>query len=171
MTKSLAIHWNSPEKYSLSYLTDCESLEAQKIWNIRFGSLLCQVYFKPCQGPSQWMNGWNVLPTQLHWNKLGSIPLPGKSLFYFYNGNRTPIKTILYQNTQKIFTMETSFHHSNIRCGSSISGLRHIILKSYTYYSIGFLVIPACISDFTHYELWDEITYPFLNFNGCTVEI
>ena len=20
-------------------------------------------------------------------------------------------------------------------------------------------------------ELWDEITYPFLNFNGCTVEV
>ena len=21
------------------------------------------------------------------------------------------------------------------------------------------------------YTLWDEITYPFLNFNGCTVEV
>ena len=22
-----------------------------------------------------------------------------------------------------------------------------------------------------HYKVWDEITYPFLNFNGCTVEV
>ena len=22
-----------------------------------------------------------------------------------------------------------------------------------------------------HYKLWGEITYPFLNFNGCTVEV
>ena len=123
MTKSLAIHWNSPEKYSLSYLTDCESSEAQKIWNIRFGSLLCQVCFKPCQWLSQWMNGWNVLPTQLHWNKLGSIPLPGKSLFHFHNGNPCTHKDNLYMKTHKRY----SFHHYNLHCGSSISGLRHII--------------------------------------------
>ena len=28
----------------------------------------------------------------------------------------------------------------------------------------------AWISIYIHYKLWDEITYPFLNFNGCTVE-
>ena len=22
-----------------------------------------------------------------------------------------------------------------------------------------------------HIKVWDEITYPFLNFNGCTVEV
>ena len=26
------------------------------------------------------------------------------------------------------------------------------------------------ISNYTHYNVWDEITYPFLNFNGVTVE-
>ena len=25
--------------------------------------------------------------------------------------------------------------------------------------------------DYIHYKLWDEITYPFLNFNGATVEV
>ena len=29
----------------------------------------------------------------------------------------------------------------------------------------------AWISNYTHYNVWDEITYPFLNFNGCTVEV
>ena len=30
---------------------------------------------------------------------------------------------------------------------------------------------PACISNYTHYNAWNEITYPFLNFNGATVEV
>ena len=32
-------------------------------------------------------------------------------------------------------------------------------------------LIPAWISNYTHYNVWDEITYPFLNFNGATVEV
>ena len=27
------------------------------------------------------------------------------------------------------------------------------------------------ISNYIHYKMWDEITYPFLNFNGATVEV
>ena len=30
---------------------------------------------------------------------------------------------------------------------------------------------PAWISNFIHHKIWDEITYPFPNFNGCTVEV
>ena len=30
---------------------------------------------------------------------------------------------------------------------------------------------PAWISNHTPSKVWDEITYPFLNFNGCTVEV
>ena len=29
----------------------------------------------------------------------------------------------------------------------------------------------ACISNYIRYKVWDEITYPFLNFNGATVEV
>ena len=32
-------------------------------------------------------------------------------------------------------------------------------------------LIPAWISNYIHYNVWDEITYPFLNFNGATVEV
>ena len=32
-------------------------------------------------------------------------------------------------------------------------------------------LILAWISNYIHYKVWDEITYPFLNFNGCTVEV
>ena len=32
-------------------------------------------------------------------------------------------------------------------------------------------LIPAWISNYIHRKAWDEITYSFLNFNGCTVEV
>ena len=31
--------------------------------------------------------------------------------------------------------------------------------------------IPAWICNHIHYNVWDEITCPFLNFNGATVEV
>ena len=34
-----------------------------------------------------------------------------------------------------------------------------------------FNYIPAWISYYIYYKAWDEITYPFLNFNGATVEV
>ena len=27
------------------------------------------------------------------------------------------------------------------------------------------------MDNYIHYKVWDEITYPFLNFNGATVEV
>ena len=32
-------------------------------------------------------------------------------------------------------------------------------------------LIPAWISNYIHYKLWDEITYPFQNFKSCTIEV
>ena len=38
-------------------------------------------------------------------------------------------------------------------------------------YYHGLTLISAWISNYIYYKLWGEITYPFLNFNGCTVEV
>ena len=35
----------------------------------------------------------------------------------------------------------------------------------------GLTLIPAWISNHIRYKVWDEITYPFLNFNGTIVEV
>ena len=32
-------------------------------------------------------------------------------------------------------------------------------------------LIPAWISDYIHYEVWNEVTYPFPNLNGSAIEI
>ena len=39
------------------------------------------------------------------------------------------------------------------------------------FYWHGLTLIPTWISNYIHYKVWDEITYPFLNFNGATVEV
>ena len=40
-----------------------------------------------------------------------------------------------------------------------------------SFYLYGLTLIPAWISNYIHYKVWDEITYPFRNFNGATVEV
>ena len=39
------------------------------------------------------------------------------------------------------------------------------------FYKHDLTLIPVWISNYMLAKLWDEITYPFLNFNGCTVEV
>ena len=39
------------------------------------------------------------------------------------------------------------------------------------FYWHGSALILAWISNYIHYKVWDEITYPFLNFNGATVGV
>ena len=39
------------------------------------------------------------------------------------------------------------------------------------FYLHDLTLIPAWISNHMPNKVWDEITYPFLNFNGCTVEV
>ena len=48
----------------------------------------------------------------------------------------------------------------------------NIILKHlWPFYWHGLTFIPAWISNHAPSKVWDEITYPFLNFNGTTVEV
>ena len=50
--------------------------------------------------------------------------------------------------------------------------INHLTLMSLAPFSShGLTSIPAWISNYIHYKQWHEITYPFLNFNGCTVEV
>ena len=39
------------------------------------------------------------------------------------------------------------------------------------FYENGLTLIPAWISNYIHYKVWDEITDPFLNINSATVEV
>ena len=39
------------------------------------------------------------------------------------------------------------------------------------FYYHGLTLIQTWISNYSHYNVWDEIAYPFPNFNGITVEV
>ena len=40
-----------------------------------------------------------------------------------------------------------------------------------SFYKHGLTLIPTWISNYSHYEVWDEITYLFLNFNGAVNKV
>ena len=45
------------------------------------------------------------------------------------------------------------------------------VFSSGPFYKHSLTLIPAWVSNYIHYEVWDEITYTFLNFNGTTVDV
>ena len=70
----------------------------------------------------------------------------------------------------------TGLHQINITKLVECYMITQNMLERYTCYQGPLLLtcltlIPACVSYHIHSKLWDEITYPFLNFNGCAVEI
>ena len=44
-------------------------------------------------------------------------------------------------------------------------------ITSGTFYWHGSILIPAQLTVYIHYKLWNEITYPFPNLNGAAVEV
>ena len=49
--------------------------------------------------------------------------------------------------------------------------MEEFIAISIPFYKYGLALTPAWISNHIHYKVWDKITYPFINFNGVTVEV
>ena len=39
------------------------------------------------------------------------------------------------------------------------------------FYLHDLTLIPAWLNNYIHYKVWNEIIYPFQNFNGCTDEV
>ena len=55
---------------------------------------------------------------------------------------------------------------------TSYSGLGWSVRYTWVpFYYHCLTLISAWISDYIHYNVWDEITYPFLNFNCATVDV
>ena len=75
----------------------------------------------------------------------------------------------------------TMSHHWGCGISNNYAYWNTILLHTHTdtdltkpcvpFYSHGWTLIPAWISNYVPRKVWDEITYPFLNFNGCTVEV
>ena len=61
---------------------------------------------------------------------------------------------------------------ANIRCYLFCSRheARSVVYPAHLRWYLGPLLL-TWLSNYIHYKVWDEITYPFLNFNGCTFEV
>ena len=46
-----------------------------------------------------------------------------------------------------------------------------ILIPVALFYYHGLTLMQAWRSNYIHYNVWDEITYPFLHFNGAAVEV
>ena len=63
-----------------------------------------------------------------------------------------------------------SFYYVNISNHIFIF-LWFVLYTSGPFYWHGLPLIPVWICNYIHYKVWDEITHPFLNLNGATVEV
>ena len=75
----------------------------------------------------------------------------------------------IFINENYCILIKIQFWFIFILSGGSVNGLAPNL--SGPFYKHGLTLIPARISNYIHYKVWDEITYPFLNFNGATVEV
>ena len=79
-----------------------------------------------------------------------------------------------------------SYFHANFTDDYSLKKSQHLVTdclatnkwqaykqwySSTPFYQHGLTLISAWISNYMPNKVWDEITYPFLNFNGCTIEV
>ena len=77
---------------------------------------------------------------------------------------------IICQDIKANFTnMRTAKIDSLVSNNTVQRDKRLIYWASFYYY--GLTLIPAWISNYVHFKMWDEITYPFLNFNGTTIKV
>ena len=131
-------------------------------------------------GSSKWRN---LLSTKSNWlaDRLTFIPLV--TLYKLSNWLRHIFNVIHYPHED---TMETLRHRHICSLVSNVFSKKYSLcyLMQYEvkltyrtpdaidpFYWHGLTLIPAWINNYTHYKVWDEITYPFPNFNGGTVEV
>ena len=72
----------------------------------------------------------------------------------------------LSQNIAKAKEMVVRTERSSSKCT-----VKWLIDAQGPFYNHGLTLTPVWISNHMSSEVWDEITYSFPNFNGCTIEI
>ena len=78
---------------------------------------------------------------------------------------RIHLHALLYPITTDKEDLPTEEEKCNWFCLCIIAtDLRPLLLTWFDFNS-------SMVSNYTHFNVWGEIKYPFLNFNGCTVEV
>ena len=88
------------------------------------------------------------------------------SVNYVINSAVQPYVEYILENTIKRYLQFPRFLNTEMEPVIEIHWERQDLFTLH-----GLTLIPTRISNYIHYDMWDEITYPSLNFNGCTVEV
>ena len=89
----------------------------------------------------------------------------------FHSDNALCRLVVVTDNTILLFDRKTCDRQLIIACNmSSPITLSFVDIRA-PFYWHGLTSISACISNYIHYNVWDEIIYPYLKVNGCTVEV
>ena len=103
---------------------------------------------------------WIMMSWQEHTFWIGSL--------YFYEGN--PQASVGFPS-QRASNMDLGVMHFHVGCDLSYEDAMpwFIVVTWAPFYWHGLTLILAWISNYTHYNGWDEITNPFLNLNGAFI--
>ena len=110
-----------------------------------------------------------------HWHDTGSWNPFSKTkncLFYMVNimGDAVLATQGARASATMIFTMLNRINYAPAGKGSITLYILNVCRNYIMYWHLTFL-IPAWISNYNHYKVWDEITYAFPNLNSVTVEV
>ena len=123
----------------------------------------------------QWLSGFTIFPytsglLHCHCNNRTTVPVPMKfSWRIAVNVNSSTNPIWCYHKTTKHNKAVPIFY--GIHCFPSPAMQFYYKHTSGPFYWHDSTLIPAWISNCTHHNVWDEITYSFPNFNVATVEV
>ena len=118
------------------------------------------MWHKPCRTFHPWCPCIKTRCLYRYDGALKSIPL--RNLVLFFIGNYSHLNEVTDFSYPYISISQDKRHYI---C------LMHNRLQGPLLHWYGLTLIPALISNHMDSKGWDEITYPFLNINGCTVEV
>ena len=118
-------------------------------------------------------NVFNLIQISLEW--IPKIPINNTSLVQATTCTKQVPSHYLNQCWPAYFWQSTWMcqHRKLLLSGkenANYKGINGFLTSCGHFYKHGLTLILAWISNCIHYNVWDEITYPFLNFNGATVE-
>ena len=115
--------------------------------------------------------------TLTHWGRVTHICVSKRTIIGSDNGlSPSRRQAIIWTNAGILLIGPSGTNFSEILIEIITFSLKKMRLKvssaKWRPCCLGLNVLtPACISNEIHYNVWDEITYPFPNFNVCTVEV
>ena len=164
------------------------SWSSDAIWRYRFMSTLVQVMACCLMAPSHYLNQcwliiygilWSSVVWQQFFRKRSRYQFKFKNCCHISQGTKSQYSSdeVRFKLCRPTFWKQCLFHVNPFHVTHLMYGYLRYSLRR--YHITQYLMFPCCVYKqswspfYQHalYKVWDEITYPFPNSNGCTVEV